>query len=140
MKKLLLFAIVLSIAFNASTQGLKSVDKAILLNSKVYSNKVQFDFGAITKADSLKIYKKQKEDTGWTLIANLPTTTTSFVDSPFVSGNDLEYRFYKDAVNDTVDGNTYVYTGIELPLKEYRGKIILIIDSTFKNSPCSGNS
>lgn len=111
-------------------------DITVQVKTTVYTSqpKIRFDFSGVTNADSIKIYKKQKSAQTWNLLNTIPATTTFFVDTPYVLGSDTEYRIYKDSVSGSVDGNTYVYTGVEMPLVEYRGKMILIVDSTFVNS------
>lgn len=131
-----LASVLLCFGFYAILNAQAPIDITVQVNTTIYTgpNKIRFDWGNITGADSMKVYKKQKSASTWNLISSMPATATFFVDSPFVSGTDMEYKIYKDSVSGSVDGNTYIYTGIDVPPVEYRGKIIVIIDSTFINS------
>jgi Immunoglobulin domain/Bacterial Ig domain/Fibronectin type III domain/Immunoglobulin I-set domain len=61
-------------------------------------------------------------------IANLPGNATSFLDTNVVINVGYEYRV---TALGTTNGDDYIYTGIELPLVENRGKLVLLVDDSF---------
>ncbi|MDB6124432.1 MAG: hypothetical protein JWQ71_3425, partial [Pedosphaera sp.] len=67
----------------------------------------------------------------WTqLAANV--TANSFVDANVVVGTEYEYRVNRSGSQ--FDGDAYIDTGIELPLIDSRGKLVLILDNTYTTS------
>jgi hypothetical protein len=77
---------------------------------------------------SYTVYRKAPGATSWGIGTKLPGTTTSFVDTTIVTGRAYEYRIVK--VTPSYTGYGYVQTGIDVPLVEDRGTVILIVDST----------
>jgi hypothetical protein len=55
--------------------------------------------------------------------------TTNWVDTNVVVGQAYEYQFYKSTSNHV--GYGYICAGIDLPLIENRGEIILLVDQSF---------
>jgi hypothetical protein len=78
------------------------------------------------------IYRKAKEGSSWGLLTNLPGSPTNYTDTNVVVGGTYEYQIIKQ----TVPGYTgygYIFAGIEAPLTEARGKLILIVANTYAN-------
>jgi hypothetical protein len=67
----------------------------------------------------------------WTPIAS-GLTATDFTDTSVQVGANYEYRI--ERINSSFNGNAYVDTGIEVPLPENRGKLVLIVDETYTAS------
>lgn len=65
----------------------------------------------------------------WGVGTMLPGRATSYVDTGVVAGRAYEYRVVKAAGAYT--GYGYVQTGINLPLVEDRGTVVLIVDHTY---------
>jgi hypothetical protein len=61
-------------------------------------------------------------------IINLPGTATSFADTNVALNIGYEYRVTAGGVT---NGDGYIFSGIELPLIESRGKLILMVDDSF---------
>src|SRR5688572_29422770 len=66
----------------------------------------------------------------WILLTNLPGTATQFVDNAVSTGRRYEYEILK-ATSQSYTGSGYVMSGLLAPLIEQRGKIILLVDSTW---------
>src|SRR4051812_25409901 len=82
----------------------------------------QDDYGA----NNYTVYRKAKNDTDWGTGTLLPGTQTNFVDNSVSVGTNYEYQVVKaSTVGYTAWG--YVYAGIEAPLTESRGKLVLIV-------------
>ncbi|MDB6017302.1 MAG: hypothetical protein JWR19_1791, partial [Pedosphaera sp.] len=70
-------------------------------------------------------------DGSWTMLAT-GLTGTSYVDSNVVPGTEYEYRIGR--TGSQFDGDAYLDTGVELPMLDNRGKLILIVDNTYTTS------
>lgn len=79
-------------------------------------------------ANSYTIYRKTKADTSWGAGTTLPGSATSFIDSGVSIGSAYEYQIVKTATLGYT-GYGYIYTGINAPLTENRGKVVLVIAS-----------
>jgi len=79
-------------------------------------------------ADSYTVYRKAKNDTSWGSGMSLPGWATSFTDFSVSVGSTYEYQIIKDATLGYI-GTGYIFTGINAPLTENRGKVILVVAS-----------
>ncbi|MHB8522382.1 MAG: glycoside hydrolase family 9 protein [Limisphaerales bacterium] len=82
-----------------------------------------------TLPNSYTVYRKAPGATSWGAGTALPGTATRYVDSNVSVGTAYEYQLVKSTANYT--GYGYIYSGINVPLTESRGKVILIVDSTY---------
>jgi hypothetical protein len=81
-----------------------------------------------TLPTSYTIYRKALTDMGWGSGVQLPGTATTYLDSNVVEGTGYEYQVVK--TTSQYSGYGYVYAGINLPLVENRGKLLLVVDTT----------
>ena len=81
---------------------------------------------------SYTVSRKAPQDTSWGTIAVLDGAITTFLDTNVATGVAYEYQLTKIATGYT--GFGYVETGINFPLVESRGKIVLIVDNAFTDS------
>ncbi|HWQ91134.1 MAG TPA: fibronectin type III domain-containing protein, partial [Clostridia bacterium] len=81
-----------------------------------------------TQPSSYTVYRKGPGDASWGSGTSLPGTTTSYVDKNVTVGTAYEYQVVK--VTSQYTGYGYVYSGINLPMSESRGKLLLVIDNT----------
>src|ERR1043165_7011003 len=65
------------------------------------------------------------------VMATLPVTATSFTDTTVVADSAYEYRVRKSG---TITADGYIYCGIRQMSTEYRGKLLLVVDSTLNDS------
>ena len=65
----------------------------------------------------------------WATVGNVGGTTTSWTDSNVSNGGTYEYRVIK-STSLGYKGTGYLLAGINAPLKESRGKVILLVDNT----------
>jgi hypothetical protein len=77
---------------------------------------------------SLEFYRKSRDATDWGVPIALAANATNYVDSNVVVGSAWEYRVSKWTGDYAGEG--YIYAGVERPLVESRGKVILIVDQT----------
>ncbi len=70
----------------------------------------------------------------WVQIKAIPTGATSVTDPTIVPGIAYEYRIV--VADATAKKMAYTATGIGIPMEEYRGKIVLVVDQTLA-TPCA---
>jgi hypothetical protein len=77
-------------------------------------------------AESYVVARKLKTDSFWGPLTTLPGSTTTFSDSGVSVGAAYEYQVIKHATLGYT-GYGYIYAGINAPLIENRGKVLLIV-------------
>jgi hypothetical protein len=78
-----------------------------------------------------KIHRRLKGATSWVKLSDLATNDTSFVDATVAVGVEYEYwmeRTYTGIYPTTAQG--YLNAGVNVPMAESRGKLLLVIDNT----------
>ncbi len=89
---------------------------------------LQPDVGAL----DYYIFRKTKDSGAWgNVLDTLAGTDTVFTDTDVIAGRVYEYKIQKN--NTGFKGYGYIMTGINIPPVEYRGRIILVIDTTYAN-------
>lgn len=78
---------------------------------------------------SYTIYRRTPTDLTWGEGITLSGSVTAYTDTVITLGTAYEYRIVKATA--TYTGYGYVSTGIEVPLVEHRGTVILVVDSTY---------
>src|SRR3954469_961372 len=81
-------------------------------------------------ANSYTVYRKKATDTSWGTGTPLSGTTSTYVDSNVAVGSTYEYQIVK-ASTIGYPGYGYIYAGINAPLVESRGKVVLVVDNTY---------
>ena len=77
-------------------------------------------------ADSYEVFRKFEADTSWGSGTTLPGTATNFLDTNVISGAAYEYQIIKNATLGYT-GYGYIYAGINAPLIENRGTVVLVV-------------
>src|SRR5215471_8954047 len=81
---------------------------------------------------SYTIFRKDLGATSWGVGTTLPRSATNYLDSNVVAGKGYEYQITKTTSQYT--GYGYIYSGINIPLTENRGRLLLVVDNTFITS------
>ena len=84
---------------------------------------------------SYTIYRKSAGSTSWGGGTSLSGSTTTYSDTSVAIGTAYEYQIVKAMSGYT--GYGYIYTGINVPLVDNRGKVILVVDNTVAGSLAS---
>lgn len=74
------------------------------------------------------IYRKAKTDSSWGTGTVLSGTTTNFIDANVAIGGTYEYQIVKHA-SLGYTGYGYIFSGINAPLADHRGKLVLIVET-----------
>jgi hypothetical protein len=77
---------------------------------------------------SYTVHRKSQSDSAWGSGVTLPGSALNYVDSDVETGGAYEYKIHK--VTSAYNGYGFIYVGINAPLIERRGKLILLVDDT----------
>ncbi len=124
----------------ASTSVVRAVENTWDYSVQV-SSSVQMSPASITLTwpqdtngtpQSYTIFSKAPATSSWGAGTALPGSATSYSDTNVLAGSAYEYRIVKAAGGYT--GYGYIKTGINAPLVDTRGKVVLLVDATFTTS------
>jgi hypothetical protein len=106
---------------------------AVQLSASVQSSPAQISLSwvqdSIATPVSYTVSRKALTDTSWGAGTVLSGETTNFVDTNVTAGVAYEYQVYKLA--DGYVGYGYLYSGVNVPLVENRGTVLLVVDNTY---------
>ncbi|MGZ3898816.1 MAG: T9SS type A sorting domain-containing protein [Bacteroidia bacterium] len=128
MKKIY-FTFLTLFCFQGFTQN--AVDCAVQVNAVVQTSTPQITLNWIGNASTTNytIYRKLKTANTWgTSLATLSGTVNQYIDNSVNAGVSYEYKIQRTGSGYT--GYGYINSGITIPSIDYRGKLILVIDST----------
>ena len=133
LKARLVLALAALLALNPAANAAPATkDYAVLVSATVQSDPATItlswaqDSSAVPT--SYEIARKLADVKTWTVLATLSGNETSYTDESALPNTKYEYQVKKAASGYT--GYGYVMAGIEIPLREDRGKLILIVDRT----------
>jgi hypothetical protein len=75
----------------------------------------------------ITIRRKLKEDTSWGSSSALPDNTIEYTDNSVLVGKVYEYH-----LSASLGAYTYISVGINVPLVDYRGKVLLVIEKSIE--------
>jgi len=135
MKKHLLvaFSLLSILNINAQTPSPKDCSVELWANVQVSPPQITINWVPNVGTTNYAIDRKPKNSSTWTTIsATNPSTTTQYVDNTVAVGTHYEYRVTRTAVTGTLTypGYGYINSGIQIPVVENRGKLILLIANT----------
>ena len=129
------FFIPLSLSLSLSLYSQSCQDASVELSANVQKNPslITLHWVANAGATQYTVQRKLKTSANWgAVMGTLPGTATEFTDSTANVGTSYEYKVVRSAA--TYTGYGYINSGIEVPLVESRGNLILVVDQTFATS------
>src|SRR5436190_19454355 len=116
----------------ATVQAADVRDYAVEITAQTQKNppQIQLQWHAADDGAGYTVARKSKESSNWSSLASLPASTTSYTDNNVSVGQGYEYRVLKNPLPD-YGGSGYIYAGIDLPMTDARGKLVLIVDNTY---------
>ena len=130
MRAISILAVVFSLI--SSLQGQTASDVAVQLSVTTQTSPAEITLHWPTNAttNGYQVYRKLKAATSWgPVLINLTGSTTQYTDNNVTPGVSYEYWVFRSGSG--YSGNGYINCGIEVPETEFRGKLILVADSTF---------
>lgn len=130
MKKQIPFFIFLFLFPFLHTQAQTCTDASVEITAQVQTvpPKITLNWAANGGATQHLIYRKLKSGNSWAgPIATLGGSATQYIDSTVMVGVSYDYKILRTG---SVTGYGYINSGIEIPVIDARGKIILLVDST----------
>ncbi len=129
MKKLTLFIIALTVSVYTFGQVSKDYTVGIKLSVLQSPLRFQLSWNKAAAATQYKVFSKAPSALSWTARATLSATDTTFTDSSVVAGQGIEYQVVKLTPN--YNGYGYIYAADGLDKYNYRGKLMLLVDSNY---------
>lgn len=133
MKKVYLATLISFFGLNLLSQS--ATDCAVQISASVQTSPAQITLNWPGNATTTgyTVYRKLKNSASWgASIASLSGTVTQFVDASVATGTSYEYKIQRTGSGYT--GYGYINAGIEIPVIENRGNLILMVDSSFVTS------
>jgi hypothetical protein len=134
MKKLIRAIIaVAALGFSVAAYALDPVwNYSVQVSAQVQASPAQITLSwpqdTSSTPSSYVVYRKAVGATSWGTGTTLAGTTTTYKDTGIAVGTAYEYQIVKNA--GTVTGYGYIQAGINVPLVENRGKLVLVVDNT----------
>jgi hypothetical protein len=116
-----------------STRSQAALDTAFAVQASatVQSSPAQITLSWTPGPATANGYVLSRKETGagaWTPLANLVGSATGYVDSNVVTGRLYEYQIARQSPG--ITGYGYLASGIDVPMTEFRGRIILVVDNS----------
>ena len=98
------------------------------------SSQIEIKWNSQGTGSQVQVYRRVLGDVGaatWTLLGTVSYPTLNYIDNTIVSGTTYEYQVIK--VGDAAS-KSYAAAGINVPMVEDRGTILLVVDNTLTTS------
>ena len=117
-----------------ATSAASVSDYAVRLSAISQSSPPQIilTWPADAAATNCLLYRKLRDDSAWGSAVSLAALATNYVDSNVEAGGAYEYQIAR--TTPSYDSYGYIYAGIEVPLVESRGTVILLVDNSCVSS------
>src|SRR5215210_5929206 len=114
---------------------IEAKDRCVLLSAEARKSppQIELHWPADSKAAGYAVHRKAPTAAAWgDARATLDAKATGYVDAEVELGVAYEYKVVKSAQSGDkpFKGTGYLLGGIELPLNDQRGKLLLVVDST----------
>ncbi len=133
--KRIYFFFVFAFIFTKFNFSQNAVDCAVQLTANILLSPPTITLNWVGNATTTQytLFRKLKTATSWgSSVAVISGTVNQYVDNTVSTGVSYEYRVARTGTGYT--GNGYINAGIQVPVIENRGNIILVVDSFFITS------
>lgn len=118
--------------FESYAQSTKQYSVQVSAAVQTSPAQINLSWPGDTNAVAYKIFRKLKDDIAWNQIAQLSGSATSYPDANVSAGSAFEYKIEKTTTTAAnYFGYGYIFAGINAPLTDTRGKLILIVENTY---------
>jgi hypothetical protein len=104
-----------------------------MASAQVQASPAQITLNWLADANATSYTISRRQGNSWTTVATLGGGANTWTDSSVQTGTPYEYRLQK-TTSAGYPGIGYVYAGINAPLKESRGKLVLLVDNTYASA------
>jgi hypothetical protein len=106
---------------------------AVMVTAQVQSSPAQITLQWSSDGNATGYEISRNNGSGWNTVGSVGGGSSSWTDSNVSNGGAYEYRIIR---NTSVGyrGTGYIYAGINAPLKDSRGKVILLVDNSLSDS------
>src|SRR5436190_9532584 len=84
-------------------------------------------------ATGYTVSRKLPTATSWTTLTSLAGSVNGYTDGNVTLGSAFEYRVVK-TLNYGITAYGYILAGVDAPITENRGKLILVVDNTYASA------
>ena len=128
---LALWGLVCTLGLSAQTPSQRS---SVLVSATVSASpaSITLNWSPFSGSTGFTISRKLKSATSWTQLGTAAGSATQYVDNSVAVGEYYEYKVDRSA--SAGSGVGYVASGIEVPMADYRGKMVLLVDNAFTSS------
>src|SRR5687768_8923775 len=112
--------------------GQSPLDATLRVSAQVQTNppSITLSWPAHPANVTYQLYRKRREERTWGPPVALGSNVTAYVDTNVVAGGAYEYQVQLVSAVGFYAGESDICAGIEVPLVEFRGKVILIVDDS----------
>ncbi|MDB6019200.1 MAG: hypothetical protein JWR19_3689 [Pedosphaera sp.] len=141
--RVILFSLMMKLGMSCAYASLIPLDYTVPTSAQVQTSPPQIILSWPADADArmFNVYRKLITDASWgNPIAVLPTGATGFKDTNVTVGSAFEYQIEEPTdyfpwpngnPSQWLTAYGYIYAGIQVPLIESRGKVVLIVANTY---------
>ena len=128
-----ILSIAASLATSLTGRAATTVEYSVQVSANVKASPAQITLSwpqdSISTPKNYVVYRRATGASSWGTGATLPGSATTYVDKNVSTGVPYEYQIVKQAPN--YNGYGYIYSGINVPLTENRGTLLLVVDNTY---------
>jgi hypothetical protein len=125
-------AIILLSFISLGVYAQASKDYTVQIKLSVQQSPLRFNlrWGKATGATQYKVFSKSLQDLSWKPLATLNASDTFYTDSTVKAGQGIEYQVV--SITPSYNGYGYIYAANKLDAYNYKGKLLLLVDSNYK--------
>ena len=128
---LLLISLFQVIALSAQTPSVKESVQVTAVASTAPS--ITLSWPSFSGATGYTVHRKLKTASTWSQLGTAGSSATQYVDNTAAVGTAYEYKVVR-TTSSAGTGYGYIASGIQVPVTDYRGKMVLLVDNTFTTS------
>ena len=133
MRKLLLMLLIAICAFSVQAQTSKTLAVMVHVETSESPLEITLKWKDDNGAVNYEIYRKSKSAKTWgTKLTSLAAGSTSYTDKTVVEGK--EYEYFVKKLSSKYQGSGYVLAGINVPMIENKGTLLLLVDNDLASS------
>lgn len=130
MKKTITITLLFFIGLVAFAQSSKDYTVQIKLSVQQSPLRFNLRWDKATNATQYKVFSKSLQDLSWTPLATLNANDTIYTDTTVKAGEGREYQVV--SITPNYNGYGYLYAGSGVDNYNYRGRLLLLVDSNYK--------